>query len=119
MVNVGSAMYAEQAPPSDIRGGERTESQIAARIVLASLVESRNVTLRDISRGGAKLMIGDWPDLPRNFYLMLRAAGFEEPVRIECDRRWQVGSTVGVRFTVPLAEELLAGLFSSDQAAAA
>lgn len=113
MVNVGSAMRAEQAQGSDIRGEARTPSQIAGRIVLASLVESRNVMLRDISCGGAKLTIGDWPDLPRNFYLMLRAADSEEPMRVECDRRWQVGPTIGVRFIVPLAEEFLERLFSS------
>ena len=104
-------MHAEQGQPAEDRHEERLQSQIAGRIVLASLAEARNVTLRDLSRGGAKLNIGDWPDLPRNFYLLLRAAGLEEPVRIECDRRWQVGPTIGVRFSVPLAEDILELLF--------
>ena len=104
-------MYAEPAEPSEIRSEARRPSQIAGRVVLPSLAESRNVVLRDVSCGGAKLVIGDWPDLPRNFYLMLRAAGLEEPVRVECDRRWQVGATVGVRFSMPLAEDFLARLF--------
>ena len=69
------------------RAEERLSGSIAGRIVLANLQESRNVVLRDISRGGAKLVTGDWPDLPRNFYLLLRAPGAEEPVRIECERR--------------------------------
>jgi len=97
------------------RAEERLSGSIAGRIVLANLQESRNVVLRDISRGGAKLVTGDWPDLPRNFYLLLRAPGVEEPVRIECERRWQVGPTTGVRFSEPLAEDLLASLAPPQQ----
>lgn len=119
MVNVGAAMHAEQAISANIRIEERVRSEIVGRIVLASLAEARNVILRDISRGGAKLAIGDWPDLPRSFYLLLRASEMDEPVRIECERRWQVGPTIGVRFTAPLDEGFLAGLYPPESHAAA
>lgn len=112
-------MQGDQVQPTDIRGEERQASGLAGRIVLASLVEARDVILRDISRCGAKLHIGDWPELPRSFYLMLRTAASAEPVRIECDRRWQVGATIGVRFTAPLPDDLFAGLLPPEQPAAA
>lgn len=103
---------------SQVRRETRMESRMACRIVLASLAEARDVVLRDLSSGGAKLLVGDWPDLPRNFYLMLRADGQDDPIRIECDRRWQVGPTVGVRFSVPLTEDLLNLLLPQDWAKA-
>lgn len=112
-------MKAEQIARDVARSDERTAGQIAGKIVLASLMDARDVVLRDLSRGGAKLLVGDWPDLPRNFYLMLRIAGLDEPVRIECDRRWQVGETIGVRFTMPLAEELISCVVRSGETAAA
>ena len=119
MVNAGADMHVEHGIPANIRIEERVQGVIAGRIVLASLAEARSVTLRDISRGGAKLAVGDWPDLPRSFYLLLRASGMEEPVRIECERRWQVGPTIGVRFTVPLEEGVLGGLFPPESNVAA
>ena len=103
------------APHQSERAEERLPGSVTGRVVLTNLQESRDVTLRDISRNGAKLVTGDWPDLPKNFYLMLRAPGAAEPLRIECERRWQVGPTTGVRFTAPIADDLLASLAMPQQ----
>lgn len=90
---------------SDSRQEARLPTHLGGRIVLADLTNSHDVTIRDISFGGAKLRLGDADALPQDFYLLLKCANDHDYVRPCCEKRWQVGDMVGVRFTAQLTAD--------------
>lgn len=74
------------------------------RVVLANLSETWDVTVRDVSVRGACLRLSRPADAPRTFYLLLEGASDAAPIRQTCEKRWQVGDVVGVRFAEPLSD---------------
>jgi hypothetical protein len=74
------------------------------RIVLVDLSETRNVTVRDVSARGACLRLPGLSDAPGAFYLLLNGWSDPVPIRRTCEKRWQVGDVVGVRFAEPLSD---------------
>lgn len=80
------------------RSEKRTSTNVAARIVLADMTGIRNCKLLDISKNGAKVDIGDWDEVPKDFYLLVRVGACEERLLRWCERRWIVGNTMGMRF---------------------
>ena len=92
-----------------------TPLRFAARIVLTDLSAAGKVAVLDISRNGAKVDVGLWGELPRELYLMLPGPGGRDKIRLVCEKRWQVGSKIGVRFERSLCDTILAGLIGSPQ----
>jgi hypothetical protein len=80
------------------------------RIVLASLSETWDVTVRDVSVRGACLRLSGRAEAPRAFYLLLETGPDAAPIRQTCEKRWQVGNVVGVRFAEPLSEAQFADI---------
>ncbi|MEQ8301170.1 MAG: PilZ domain-containing protein [Hyphomonas sp.] len=74
------------------------------RVVLADMSETWNVTVRDVSVRGACLRLSGATDAPRAFYLLLNGWSDPVPIRTTCEKRWQVGDVVGVRFAEPLTD---------------
>ncbi len=94
----------------------RTATNVAARIVLADMTGVRECRLLDISKNGAKLDIGDWTDVPKDFYLLVRVGDCEERLLRWCERRWIVGNTMGVRFRdAPVTPKDLLAILPPDR----
>lgn len=83
---------------SDKRASARVRVNMPGRIVVASLDEARDCLIRDLSARGANLEVRDWAEVPLEFYLLFRGRPNPARVRRTCQRRWQVGDVVGVRF---------------------
>jgi hypothetical protein len=82
----------------DEKGSARVRVNMPGRIVVASLDAARDCVIRDLSAHGANLEVCDWAEVPLEFYLLFRAQANPAGVRRTCQRRWQVGDVVGVRF---------------------
>ena len=89
---------------ADARGRPRATINTPGQIVLSDLSTTRDVLIRDLSVRGACLCVGDWADVPNTFYLMIRGRFNPELIRRVCEKRWQVGDVVGVRFQSPVPE---------------
>tara|TARA_R110001606_G_scaffold21755_2_gene75997 strand:+ start:2217 stop:2570 length:354 start_codon:yes stop_codon:yes gene_type:complete len=83
---------------SDKRVSARVRVNMPGRIVVASLDAARDCVIRDLSVHGANLEVHDWAEVPLEFYLLFRSRTNPARVRRTCQRRWQVGDVVGVRF---------------------
>jgi hypothetical protein len=57
-------------------------------------MENLDCMIRNISMGGAKLSFGANTCMPDNFLLQIDAENLE----VECERVWQIGVDMGVRF---------------------
>ncbi len=82
----------------NLRSEKRTSTNVGARIVLADMTDVHECKLLDISKNGAKVDIGDWDSVPKDFYLLVRVGECEERLLRWCERRWIVGNTMGIRF---------------------
>jgi len=83
---------------SDKRASARARVNMPGRIVVASLDVARDCLIRDLSAHGANLEVCDWAEVPIEFYLLFQSLANPAGVRRTCQRRWQVGDVVGVRF---------------------
>lgn len=86
------------------RVSHRVPMGTLVRVVSTDLMTARPASLVDLSTTGAKLR---WPAkdeiAPRSFYVLMFGTKLGR-VRTLCEKRWQVGSAVGVRFVSALSE---------------
>tara|TARA_R110002020_G_scaffold406378_2_gene616529 strand:- start:174549 stop:174902 length:354 start_codon:yes stop_codon:yes gene_type:complete len=82
----------------DEKASARVRVNMPGQIVVASLDAARDCLIRDLSAHGANLEVGDWAEVPREFYLLFLGRPNPPRMRRTCLRRWQVGDVVGVRF---------------------
>jgi hypothetical protein len=104
----GVAMHSvEEKPvapsgPADSDGGDhhrsdhRQRTLKAAKIILTDWT-TMDCVVRDISKGGARIALGDAVSLPQEFRLLLVSTNTIVPVQL----LWQRGQTAGVGFTGP------------------
>ena len=78
------------------RGDHRQRTLKGARVLLTD-ASTIDCTIRDISKGGARLVFGDAFSLPNEFRLLLVSTNTIVPVRLQ----WQRGKMAGVGFTGP------------------
>lgn len=92
----------------------RLVSVFAVRVVWVDMSHACHGRLRDVSTGGARIMV-DGGEKPRgDIYLLANLPGEAEPRRIGGKLRWQVGETLGVRFEPAITLELLYALAGLD-----
>lgn len=92
--------------PSHPASGESEESRVAprqrvlrrGRIVVNHLNSSFDVLVRDLSKGGAKLKLGEAWAVPAQFELRILTPEGVVEARHPCEKRWQSGLMVGARF---------------------
>jgi len=88
--------------PADSDGGDhhrsdhRQRTLKAAKIILTDWT-TMDCVVRDISKGGARIALGDAVSLPHEFRLLLVSTNTIVPVQL----LWQRGQTAGVGFTGP------------------
>jgi hypothetical protein len=78
------------------RGDHRQRTLKAARVVLTDF-STIDCTIRDISKGGARLVFGDAFTLPQEFRLLLVSTNMIVPAKL----LWQRAKQAGVAFTGP------------------
>jgi len=76
------------------RSAHRQRTLKAAKVVLSDWT-TIDCTIRDISKGGARLVFGDAFSLPGEFRLLIVMSNTIIPARL----LWQRGQTAGVAFT--------------------
>jgi len=86
----------EAVKPQDHRDVHRQRTLKGARVVLEDR-STIDCTIRDISKGGARLVFGDAFKLPETFRLINLTANTIAPVRLQ----WQRGKEAGVSFEGP------------------
>jgi PilZ domain len=77
------------------RNNERSNSNIAAVIRGEDTAFSTSCVVRNLSEGGARLLVTDQQPLPTRFILCFKANSF---VGRRCQTVWRLGNKVGVRF---------------------
>ena len=78
------------------RGDHRQRTLKAAKIILTDWT-TMDCVVRDISKGGARIALGDAFSLPQEFRLLLVSTNTIVPVQL----LWQRGQTAGLGFTGP------------------
>jgi hypothetical protein len=77
------------------RQSERTPSNVAAAIRTEDDSFKIGCVVRNLSEGGAKLVVDDPNGLPNDFILYLRP---DSPIGRRCHVMWHIENLVGVRF---------------------
>ncbi|ABI78464.1 conserved domain protein [Hyphomonas neptunium ATCC 15444] len=72
----------------------------AGLIIFDNLSSTVDVTLRDLSEGGAKLKLAQPMPLPDHFSLRIQNATTNQTETHLCEKRWQRADLVGVTFIV-------------------
>ncbi len=80
----------EAAKTDEHRGVHRQRTLKGARVVLEDR-STIDCTIRDISKGGARLVFGDAFKLPETFRLINLTAKTITPVRLQWQRRMEAG----------------------------
>ena len=78
------------------RSAHRQRTLKAAKVILTDWT-TMDCTIRDISEGGARLLIGDAFALPEDFRILIVMSNTIVPAKL----LWQRGLTAGVAFTGP------------------
>lgn len=103
------------------RAGRR-EARFAAdfpvRLVWTDLSQACAARLKDISPGGARVVMEAAVEAPASIYLLLHLPGDSEPRRLVGEVRWQVGAALGVRFDPPLPIGTARALAAANDGAA-
>lgn len=86
-------------PPDESRSDARQRTLRTGRIVINKGASTFDVTIRDMSATGARLLPKDARNLPETFELLILNPGSGDWTRQACDKRWQKGNLVGARFT--------------------
>lgn len=86
-------------PPDESRSDARQRTLRTGRIVINKGASTFDVTIRDMSATGARLLLKDAWNLPETFELLILNPGSGDWTRQACDKRWQKGNLVGARFT--------------------
>ena len=73
---------------------ERRRAFVPGKVVVEQPAFSSYCTVRDLSKGGAKLAFGAIPKLPEVFELQIPSQGKAHQAEI----RWQRGLQIGVQF---------------------
>lgn len=88
---------------------QRREARFAAdypvRVVWSDLSHAGPGRLKDISPGGARVVMDEAAEAPGHVYLLVHLPGEAEPQRLAGEVRWQVGAVIGLRFDPPLQIE--------------
>lgn len=79
---------------SERRNSIRTRALKGARIVYGNAAMTRDCTVRNLSGGGAKLVMQTTADIPDLFELF-----FDDGARKSCIVRWRKLTDLGVEFT--------------------
>jgi hypothetical protein len=79
------------------RGDHRQRTLKAARVLLSDDFSTIDCAIRDISKGGARLVFGDAFSLPQEFRLLLVSSNTIVPAKL----LWQRAKQAGVAFTGP------------------
>ncbi|MBU2084535.1 MAG: PilZ domain-containing protein [Alphaproteobacteria bacterium] len=98
----------------DKTASARARVNMPGRILVAGLDETRDCLIRDLSAHGANLEVRDWAEVPREFYLLFPGRANRAGVRGTCQRRWQVGDVVGVRFIDAAVDIAVRNTLSDD-----
>lgn len=80
------------------REHQRQRALKAGLIIFDNLTSTVNVTLRDISEGGAKLKLAQPMPLPDRFSLRVQNTATNQTELHRCEKRWQRADLVGVAF---------------------
>ncbi|MEQ9436837.1 PilZ domain-containing protein [Hyphomonas sp.] len=86
-------------PTDELRSDARQRTLRTGRIVINRGASTFDVTIRDMSATGARLLLKDAWNLPETFELRIRNPVSGGWTRQACDKRWQRGNLVGARFT--------------------
>jgi PilZ domain len=86
----------EAASGDEHRDVHRQRTLKRARVVFADR-STIDCTIRDISKGGARLVFGTAFELPETFRLIIVTSSTIVPVRLQ----WQRGMEAGIAFTGP------------------
>jgi hypothetical protein len=73
---------------------ERKRALLGARIVFNNRSSVIDCTIRDLSEGGARLILGHPVPVPSEFELDIPS----KAQRLHCELRWAAGVTCGVKF---------------------
>lgn len=99
---------------SGVRQEARLASIFVVRVVWVDMSHACHGRLRDVSTGGARIVV-EGGEKPRgDIYLLAHLPGEAEPRRIGGKLRWQVGETLGVRFEPAITLELVYALAGLD-----
>ncbi len=79
----------------DLRRSERSSSDAPAVIRTDDAALTMPCVVRNLSEGGAKLLVEGSDPLPAEFILFLRP---NSPVGRRCQTMWRLGNKIGVRF---------------------
>lgn len=93
---------ASRAVSENAAKSQRREARFAAdypvRVVWSDLSQAGSGRLKDISPGGARVVMEEAAEAPGHVYLLVHLPGEAEPQRLAGEVRWQVGAVIGVRF---------------------
>lgn len=116
--NCGMSRSASPEASETHAKAQRREARFAAdfavRLVWVDLSHAGAARLKDISPGGARVIMEESAEAPRDVYLLVHVPGAAEPQRLMGEVRWQVGPTVGVRFEPPLPIEIVRALAAAS-----
>lgn len=98
---------------ADRREFIRVPMQSRVRAVSIDLSDSKMLRLVDISPMGARLSLDAEETTEKSFYIIMRRRDGHLQ-RILCERRWQVGVALGVRFSEPLTDEVFSKIVQAE-----
>ncbi len=83
---------------NDQRGDFRQRTLRRARVLVNSSGSSFDAVIRDLSRSGAKVKLPSLWAVPDVFELQILTPLGAVDMVVPCEKRWQVGDTLGARF---------------------
>lgn len=86
--------FLRSARPHKPRACRRQPVTVAARLFTCDMSTAIDCVVRDISPGGALVMVADTASLPDRLYLWQEDAG----VMVPCEVRWRRHDVVGLKF---------------------
>jgi hypothetical protein len=94
----GSPPGGSDKDPPDARHTHRQRALMAGKVVVNKGMSTFDVTVRDLSEAGARLLLKDPLNLPDSFELIIANKTAGTSKRHTCEKRWQKAGLVGVRF---------------------
>jgi len=85
-------------PASDKRSGPRHRALKAGRVVYGNMSMTLDVTIRDVSDGGARLKVDANANMPGEFYFVIVADQLVARARVA----WRTPKEVGIQYLEPL-----------------
>jgi hypothetical protein len=108
---MGISRSASRAVSDNPAKAQRREARFAAdfpvRVVWSDLSHAGPGQIKDVSPGGARVVMAEAAAAPGHVYLLVHPPGEAGPQRLAGEVRWQVGAVIGVRFDPPLRIEMV------------